>query len=515
MSKRLRQRFAGVTRSSFANAWLRGEEETANGPVVLTSAFQQSTWVYACITTLAENVSAIPFRVVGEGSGADAAAKLFAQPHRRMDRFAFWELVVQWLCLRGEVFILPVKSERGVYAASTSPEYGQRSGVNAAFREERGRLEELVILNPDQMREIVVGHELAGWNFTGSGANSPIPSTVLLPEEVIHIRLPNPFHLWRGMSPLAVAWLAVQTDYAAAQFMKGAMINNADTGLIVSLPKQPEAEQLEQLKGALRERKRAAGTADRPLVLFDGAKIEKPSVSAMELEFLENRKFNRQEICAIYKVPQELLGYTEDANRSVSEAARLNFVENRIAPLCKRLEAGIDPIVKMFGRELRGEFHVNATPIMQAAQRARIDSGLKLFGVGVPLNIVNQVLDLGLPDLTHGDRSFLSSRYQELPSSNPEGIAYTSPGLARSAYPGLPGASTINPERVKSTRTNRSREFFEQRCRTLDILDKGRPQIEAMIADAVLRGESQEFIARRVRAYFNQLTTTDNGQLTR
>lgn len=283
------------------------------------------------------------------------------------------------------------------------------------------------------------------------------------------------------MSPLTVAYLAAQTDYAAAQFMKGAMINNADTGLIVCLPDQPEPDQKEQLLAALRERKRAAGTADRPLLLFNGAKIEKPTVSATDLEFLENRKFNRQEICAIYKVPQELLGYTEDANRSVSEAARLNFVENRIAPLCKRLEAGIDPIVKMFGRDLRGEFHVNATPIMQAAQRARIDSGLKLFGVGVPLNIVNHVLDLGLPELAHGDRSFLASRYNELKS-----------------------AVAADVRRLTS-----KRELFQQRCRTLAALEHGRPQLEAIIADAIHRGEPNEVIARRVRAYFNTLTRSN------
>jgi HK97 family phage portal protein len=406
-----------------------------------------------------------------------------------MDRFAFWELVVGWLCLRGEAFILPVR--------------GGSAGTPRPAREVEG----LLILCPDQMREIVAGNELAGWSYTGSGPNSPIPSSLLLPEEVIHIRLPNPFHFWRGMSPLTVAWLAAQTDYAAAQFMKGAMINNADTGLIITMPEQPSPEQIEQLRAGLRERKRAAGTADRPLLLCHGAKIEKPSVSAMDLEFLENRKFNRQEICAIYKVPQELLGYTEDANRSVSEAARLNFVENRIAPLCKRLEAGIDPIVKMFGRELRGEFHVKATPVMQSAQRARIDSGLKLFSVGVPLNVVNHVLDLGLPELAHGERSFLSSRYQEL-------------GAPKESGRGLPQSKTLR----ENGEPKRSREIFEQRSRALAALEKGRTQIEAgeipdlqiedrlkpglhaVIADAIHRGEAYEQIARRVKNHFNQLT---------
>jgi hypothetical protein len=91
---------------------------------------------------------------------------------------------------------------------------------------------------------------------------------------------------------------------------------------------------------------------------------------------------------------------------------------------------------------------------------------------------VNQVLDLGLPDLPHGDRLFLSSRYHELKSS--------------------PVAADVR-------RLTSKRELFAQRCRILATLDKGRPQIEAMIADAIQRGEPNEVIAHKVRAYFNHI----------
>src|SRR5688572_3344862 len=244
--------------------------------------------------------------------------------------------------LRGEAFISPASS-----------------GSSRKFA-----VDTLHILNPDHLHEVVLHGELAGWRYSGS------PSGVFLPEELIHIRLPNPYQFWRGMSPLTVAYLAAQTDYAAAQFMKGAMVNNADTGLIITTDAQLSAEQIEEAKAALRERKRAAGTADRPLFLWGGARVEKPAISSADLQFLENRKFNRQEICAIFKVPQELLGYTEDANRSVSESARLNFMENRIIPLCKRLEAGIQPIIDRVAASVHGEFHVKSTAIMQSAQRA-------------------------------------------------------------------------------------------------------------------------------------------------
>jgi len=253
-----------------------------------------------------------------------------------------------------------------------------------------------------------------GWRYNAPRYNAPLPPMNFLPEELVHIKLPNPFNFWRGMSPLTVGWLAAQTDYASSQFMKGTMLNNADTGLIVSTPEQLSPEQREQFTAALRERKRSAGMADRAIFLSCGAKVEKPTISVVDLQFLENRKFNRQEICAIYKVPQEVLGFTEDANRSVSDSARLNFMENRIAPLCRRLEAGILPIVHRFDRRLRGEFHIKATPIMQAAQRARVDTAAKLFSMGVPMNTVNRVLDLQLPKLPHGDTAWLPGKMQQV-----------------------------------------------------------------------------------------------------
>src|SRR6185295_19717143 len=94
--------------------------------------------------------------------------------------------------------------------------------------------------------------------------SGPLRPIDLAPDEVIHDFLPNPYLFWRGMSPLSVALLAAQTDYASAQFMKGLMLNNADTGVIIRTQQQLSPEQREQMMAALRARKASAGTADRP-----------------------------------------------------------------------------------------------------------------------------------------------------------------------------------------------------------------------------------------------------------
>lgn len=401
-------------------AWLRGEEGVSSGSLGITSAQQQSTWIYSCVRTLAENVANIPFRFSstrdGEGDVIDQGdfVTLFNQPHPYLSRFEFWELIVSWLMLRGQRFVIGLGKNNEVI--------NWRNGFGAGPKPVQ-----LLILNADRMRMICTDGILQGWAYTKSG-NDPMPSMVFLPEEVNYQRLPGIGDLYDGYSPLVVAMLAAQTDYHAAQFMKGLMQNNADQGMVVGTEQTLSDEQRAQIDAAIRNRKRMAGRADKPLILEGGLKVEKPTVSSADLQFLENRKYNRQEICAIFGVPQELLGFTEDANRSVGDSARLNFIENRIIPFCERLALGIDPIVKRLGEDLEGWFDSDTLPIMQEARRARFTGAVSAFGIGVPIDVCNDVFDLGLPDdLPHKGKSYLPFSLQEVGAS-PAGPQPAEPG---------------------------------------------------------------------------------------
>src|SRR5439155_26251639 len=180
---------------------------------------------------------------------------LFNRPHQYLNRFRFWEFIVTWYCLRGEIFLVALDKSGAVLPIKRLAV--SRSQAPAA----------LLVVPPDQFRHIVDGYELAGWQFTSTPLSGPLPAQSFTPDEILHDFLPNPYLFWRGMSPLSVAMLAAQTDYASAQFMKGLIMNNGDTGVIVRTNQQLAPEQREELLAALRERKNSAGAADRPLVL--------------------------------------------------------------------------------------------------------------------------------------------------------------------------------------------------------------------------------------------------------
>jgi len=279
----------------------------------------------------------------------------------------------------------------------------------------------------------------------------------LLPEEVIHDFLPNPYLFWRGMSPLSVALLAAQTDYASAQFMKGLMLNNADAGVIVRSDPQLSEEQRDQILAALRDRKSKAGVADRPVFLWGATDIVQPTLSSADLQFVENRKMNRQEICAaFFRIPQSLVGFTENANRSIAEAERLNFIENSIAPLCARLEAAVEPIVKSFGQDLIGWFDLDSHPILQAARRSRVDTAAKLFALGYPANAINKALDLGLPHLPWGDRGYLPAKFQPAGELPPPPAKLQAPGPFEKVLGVLEQAASKSDESAQSALSDES-----------------------------------------------------------
>src|SRR5258708_2871585 len=80
---------------------------------------------------------------------------------------------------------------------------GPGGGASSSqIKNQKSKIKNILILNPDHFQHIIEDHTLLGWRYTGLGRNSPLESQVFLPEEVWFEKLPNPFDFWRGMSPL-------------------------------------------------------------------------------------------------------------------------------------------------------------------------------------------------------------------------------------------------------------------------------------------------------------------------
>ena len=404
-------------------AWLAGDTYDHGGST-LSNAYQQVVWVYRAINVLAEQVANIPFLFSAGDRGRENLVTtgplpaFYNRPHPHINRFQYWELRVIWLMLRGECFRVPIYSSSSISLSLSS------AMATPARSEERARvrsrsLKRVLILDPLHFQHIVENHELIGWRYTGFGPQTPLESQVFLPEEVWFEKLPNPFSFWRGMPPLFAAEMATRTDFAAASFMRGLMENNADLGIIVRTDQQLSPQQREQLMAALRARRRKAGAANQPLLLWGGAQVIKPELSSADLQFLENRKFSRAEICAAFGVPEEIITSTDKAKYDEMQGARFNFIENRVAPLCRRLEAEEDATIKAIDPRATGWFDIDSLPIMQEAQRKRLAAAKTGFEMGIPFNELNRFFDLGFKALPWGNTGYVPKNLKEVREVGP------------------------------------------------------------------------------------------------
>jgi hypothetical protein len=106
-------------------------------------------------------------------------------------------------------------------------------------------------------------------------------------------------------------------------------------------------------------------------------------------------------------VPEEIVTSINAAKYDVMRGARLSFVENRVVPLCRRLEAEEQKCVQAIEPSAKGFFEVEEHPVLATARRDRLKTAQAGFAMGIPLNELNRSLDLGFKPLPWGDVGYI------------------------------------------------------------------------------------------------------------
>lgn len=298
-------------------------------------------------------------------------------------------------------------------------------------------------LHPQYMDERTDQGQLSGWRYgpiyeSEKGIDYGV-------EDVIHFKFDDPDNDIRGLSLLSSLELTVASDLFAMKFNERFFENSAHTGIIFSM-KNSNVEEVARNREWLTQNYVGAENAHKPVLLEGDIEVNKSVSTRQEMQFIEGRKFNRQEILSVLDIDPSKLGITEDSNRSTSKEADNTFRQENIAPLQLVVEEEINNalIMELFGYD-DVLFRQN-----DASRRDMLEM-MKLFGEAERMGAmsINQVKgELGLPKITGGDVHFVQTAAGAIPVEwlddvaarliTPNGQPISGQGTANQPIPATP-----------------------------------------------------------------------------
>ena len=318
--------------------------------------YAQSPWVYIAINRIAEAGALVPlnvFRLEAEQRISitnHPLEQLLSNPNPLTSRFELFEQTLGSLELHGNAYWFLV---------------GDASG----------RPREIWVLRPDRVSIVPdPARVVAGYLYQIDGQIIPLDAI-----EVVHFRRWHPDNDFYGLSPIAAARCAVLSDRHMADWNRHTF--GQDNGVpagIVNIRDFISDGDFERLK---REWRQQYGGTQRRTAFLRGGAVEWQHIglSHSDLDFLEGRKAQRDEILNIFGIPVALI--SENATEANAKVAERQFIERALYPKLVRLAQKISQeLLPFYGDNLIAEYD-DIRPTDTQARLAEIRAAYPLLSI--------------------------------------------------------------------------------------------------------------------------------------
>ena len=250
----------------------------------------------------------------------------------------------------------------------------------------------------------------------------------IMSEDMCHISLPNPDSPYFGQPTLKAAGLATDVDREASIWNKVSLQNRGASEIHIKVPDGTTPDQVDSIKKRYKEKQSGPVNAREPLVT--SGDVVNLGQTAVELDFVNSRRAVWTEICAVFGLSLANLGMTEAVNLANAQAMDKALWQNTIIPLLELLERQLNhQLASEFGSDVRMRPDLFNVEALQDSKSEKLAAAQALFGMGVPFNVLDQRLELGIGEIEGGDVGYIGT------GLIPAGFDMTQPeGVDESAY---------------------------------------------------------------------------------
>lgn len=163
---------------------------------------------------------------------------------------------------------------------------------------------------------------------------------------------PDPGNPYNGQSIISAAASIINADEEMREWNNRLMANGASPSVVFTSNEPLPDEAYERWKQQFQDEHTGSVNAGKPL-LIEGGDVKPFSLSPKDLDFLESRKFTRDEILAMWRVNPYIIGSVEDVNLATAKAARIQHAEINIEPRVRQWVRQLNAtMVQVFDPEL-------------------------------------------------------------------------------------------------------------------------------------------------------------------
>lgn len=346
-------------------------------------------WVRKAIDRIADALSALPVLVLdreGQKLPHHPVAQLLLAVNPTIDGVRLWRIWVLHMLLGGEAYIEVAETQRGVPA-----ELWPRSPEHLA-------------VVPDDAFPLYP--RVGGYLYRDEGLDVTIP-----PKRMIVSMYHNPINQWRGLAPIAAVRNGIIIDMYAQAWGKTFLQHGARPDYAIESEVALTAAERERLLSEIVATYSTTDGWHRPVILDDGVKINPFSWAPKDIEWLEQRRVSRDEVAALFGVPDEIMGFGKDTYENFDQAHRV-FWALTIRPLAQLRDRSLNHFFTARGMLRNGEYIATDYAGVGALKEdvsSRFEQALTLWGMGVPFNQLDEQLGLGIGPIEGGDIGYVSA----------------------------------------------------------------------------------------------------------
>jgi len=221
------------------------------------------------------------------------------------------------------------------------------------------------------------------------------------PENVIFLKNYNPKDPDRGIGIIEAIRMTAENDDYIIQTNNNLLKNGAVPGGFLETEEEVNSKERKRLEKKTRAKFGGYENAYKVQILQGGMKFKPNIIPPRDLEFMEGRRFNRDEIAAIFGVPKSLLTF-DDVNLASAKTGEYQFAKWTLEPMAQEIFEQLNEfLVPKFGEDLWLDFE----PIARADEELEIRENEASWN---KWKTTNEIRDsLGLPAIDGGNYIYM------------------------------------------------------------------------------------------------------------